>query len=82
MYFKALSQPPISAGSVYSEVFSADGYIYLNYENNAVIPDGLISVTETEWNEKKPVIPIIEPEIQVTQLDKIEANLDYLVMIV
>ncbi|MPN42766.1 hypothetical protein SDC9_190324 [bioreactor metagenome] len=82
MYFKSLTQPPISAGSVYTEVFSADGYVYLNYEDNAVVPEGLISVTETEWNEKKPVIPAAEPEIQVTQLDKIEANIDYLVMLI
>lgn len=81
MYFKALTQPKISAGSVYTEVFQASGYTYLNYEDNANIPDGLIPVTETEWNDNKPIINI-EPITQVTQLDKIEANLDYLVMIV
>jgi len=82
MYFKALTQPPIKSGSVYTETFKADGYIYLNYNDNAVIPDGLIGVTSDEWENKKPTITPVEAPEPVTQLDKIEANLDYIVMLI
>lgn len=82
-YYKQNKSEPVLAlqvGAIYSFCFECGDYRYYEYYEAQNNPS-LITVTETEWNEKKPVIPEPEEVVPITQLDRLEASLDYLVML-